>query len=73
MRKQTDPLIDELFAEYRKSAVKKRLFSERRNLHNAMGYAWFSQAMNRWCFLPLREDFSLDTVYVIGNGRLFNI
>lgn len=73
MKKRTDPLTDELYAEYRKSAVKKRLFSERQDLHNAIGYAWFSQAMDRWCFLPLRKDFSLDTIYLIGNGRLFNL
>jgi hypothetical protein len=73
MKKTSDPLVSELYAEYRKSAVKKRLFSERHDLHNAMGYGWYSQAMNKWCFLPLRKDFSLDTIYVIGNGRLLNI
>lgn len=61
-----------LFAEYQKTAVRKVYKGMKASINGCEGFAWKSQVMNRWCFLPLRTEVSVDNVILIDPNNLFN-
>lgn len=71
--KATDKLIQVLYKEYGTLAKLKRYVGDRRDIKGSNGYAWHSPTMNRWCFLPLRAYFSLDTVIRVDANNLRNV
>lgn len=72
-KKNTDKLTLELYREYNATAVRKRYKGRREDIRNEEGFAWRSTIMNRWCFLPLRVYFSLDTVIRVDAANLHNV
>jgi hypothetical protein len=71
--KHTDKFTQELFREYTTNAVRKKYKGNRSDIRNTEGFAWYSTMMNRWCFLPLRAYFSLDTVIRVDGANLRNV
>lgn len=72
-RKNDDKLTQDLFNEYAKSAVRKRYIGPRRDMRGLEGFAWLSSAMQRWCFVPLRQQLSADTVILVDAANLENL
>jgi len=67
-------LHNSLYAEFRKNAMGKRYVGPHKTLRNQEGFAWLSTAAyGRWCFIPLRSPFSIDTVMVVNATHLTNL
>lgn len=65
-------LHNDLFAEYTKSARRKKYVGSRADIKAKEGFAWLSTAVGRWCFIPLREQFSIDAIVVVRADNLIN-
>lgn len=73
-RLEIKQLHEELFAEYRRSAIRKRYIGSHPRLEGLEGYAWLSSvAHNRWCFLPMRTPFSVDAVVTVMAENLVHV
>lgn len=71
--KKQDKLRLTLFREYNLSAYRKYYRGPRKDLDGQEGYAWHSRALGRWCFIPAKQDFSLDTVVMVNLKNLRNL
>jgi hypothetical protein len=73
MTRKEKRLTFDLFSEYRKNAVRKVYKGSRSDIKNQEGYAWLSHIMNRWCFVPVRQAFTIDTVILVNSKHLYNL
>ena len=62
-----------LFREYTLSAYRKYYRGPRKDLDGQEGYAWYSRALGQWCFIPVKQDFSLDTIVMVNVKHLRNL
>jgi hypothetical protein len=62
-----------LLGEYQKTAVRKVYKGTSPAINGCEGFAWKSQVMKRWCFLPIRTELTVDNVFLIDPKNLFNL
>lgn len=62
-----------LLAEYQKSGVRKLYKGLRSPIIGSEGFAWRSQLMGKWCFIPLRTEFNVDNIILVDGKNLHNL
>lgn len=72
-KKQQDKLGLTLFREYNTSAVRKMYVGPRKDLDKQEGYAWYSRNLGRWCFIALKQDFSIDNIVLVDAKHIRNL
>ena len=72
MNKLDKRLTQDLFAEYAKHAIRKAYKGMRKDISGLEGFAWQSNVLGRWCFIPIKKDFNLDNVIVVHRRSLYN-
>lgn len=72
-KKQEAALVASLRTEYKNFAVGKKYVGPHAGLTSKTGFAWRSNIMNRWCFIPRYTEFTLDNVYRVDVKNLYNL
>ncbi len=70
---ERNKLTGALMNEYKKSSTRKVYKGTKGMINGAEGFAWRSNVMNRWCFLPLKTDFTIENIVLVDNKNLFNV
>lgn len=70
---ERNKLTNLLLREYQKLAVRKVYKGTKASINGCEGFAWKSLAMGRWCFLPIRTEFSVDSVILVDPKNIFNV
>jgi hypothetical protein len=68
-----DELTSVLFREYNKAGIRKLYRGNRKDIIDSEGFAWYSNNLNKWCFIPIKRPFTTSNIILVDESNLYNL